>query len=100
MVAGWFIGDGAKTVYYIVMKLPFQFQVGGCLTVLIDLQVLVQYFYYGYCVVLKEQDQEKMAQTIEYVSYFLLQIYNFFYSAEIGEEMRMPTPNRMKTKSL
>lgn len=49
MVAGWFVGDTAKTIFYLYMGLPIQFLIGGAATVFIDLIVLVQYFYYSYC---------------------------------------------------
>lgn len=47
MIGGWFVGDIAKTTFYIMKKLPLPFWFGGCFAVVVDLLVLCQYFWYG-----------------------------------------------------
>ncbi len=49
MIFGWFIGDVAKTIFYIYKGLPMAFIVGGYLTIFVDFSVLLQYYYFTKC---------------------------------------------------
>lgn len=46
MIGLWFLGDFGRLCYYIFAKQPFQFILGGIMTVLMDTVVLLQFFWY------------------------------------------------------
>ena len=46
MIAGWFFGDIAKTIFYFYKDLPLFFKCGGCFAVTVDTIIMLQYFIY------------------------------------------------------
>ena len=47
MILLWFLGDGSKLFYFIYLGTKIQFIIGGAGTMLVDLVVLLQFFYYS-----------------------------------------------------
>jgi len=46
MIFGWFIGDVAKTVYFVLWKVPMQFWICSALQITVDVLILSQVFIY------------------------------------------------------
>ena len=46
MILLWILGDSSRLIFYFYSNQQLLFKIGGAFTVLIDLIVLAQYFYY------------------------------------------------------
>lgn len=46
MIGGWFLGDGFKTIWFIIKGEPFQFLMCGIIQLSVDVIILIQVFMY------------------------------------------------------
>jgi hypothetical protein len=46
MIGLWFLGDFGRLLYYVAKNQPYQFVLGGILTVVMDSIVLIQFLLY------------------------------------------------------
>jgi hypothetical protein len=61
MIALWFLGDGGRFLYYIMIGAPVQFLIGGILTVCMDAVVLIQFFLWRHKMVDEDEGNDSMA---------------------------------------
>jgi hypothetical protein len=47
MVGGWMAGDTLKTIYFILRGVPLQFLLCGCVQIIVDIAILVQFMVYS-----------------------------------------------------
>lgn len=46
LILTWFVGDLAKTIYFVFYEQPFQFVLCGCVQLTVDMIILIQLFIY------------------------------------------------------
>lgn len=46
MIGGWFLGDGFKTIWFIINGEPLQFLMCGIIQLTVDVIILIQVFVY------------------------------------------------------